>query len=148
MPLRSWILPAVPIGVLGVMAWWVGGCAPMGPPDGQADVIEPAFGSRSAAPVPVSASPSSSAAMTSEASAAALLRSVKLERDYVRRGTHGRKVVRPMTPRYITIHSTQNWSAQADAERHALALKNGKLRAPKDAGRQPDRLPDLAFHRR
>ena len=58
-----------------------------------------------------------------------MLRDVKLKTDVVRRGTHGRKVVRPMTPRYITIHSTQNYSA--DACKHALALKNGALRSPK-----------------
>ncbi|MGJ8695054.1 MAG: peptidoglycan recognition protein family protein [Verrucomicrobiaceae bacterium] len=32
-----------------------------------------------------------------------------------------------MAPRYITIHSTQNWSRGADANRHALALKRGAL---------------------
>jgi len=32
-----------------------------------------------------------------------------------------------MSPRYITIHSTQNWSRGADANRHSLALKRGAL---------------------
>ena len=32
-----------------------------------------------------------------------------------------------MRPRYITIHSTQNWSRGADAWRHSLALKRSKL---------------------
>ncbi|NNC87570.1 MAG: N-acetylmuramoyl-L-alanine amidase [Akkermansiaceae bacterium] len=32
-----------------------------------------------------------------------------------------------MRPRYITIHSTQNWSSGADAWRHGLALKRSKL---------------------
>ena len=32
-----------------------------------------------------------------------------------------------MSPRYITIHSTQNWSEGADSNRHALALKRSKL---------------------
>jgi N-acetylmuramoyl-L-alanine amidase len=60
---------------------------------------------------------------------ARMYREVNLQPDMVRRGTHGRKVVRPMNPRYITIHSTQNYSA--DARQHALALKNGALRSPK-----------------
>ena len=34
---------------------------------------------------------------------------------------------RPMTPRYITIHSTQNRSQGADAWRHSAALRNGAL---------------------
>lgn len=34
---------------------------------------------------------------------------------------------RPMRPRYITIHSTQNYDTGADAMRHALALRNGAL---------------------
>ena len=32
-----------------------------------------------------------------------------------------------MTPQYITIHSTQNWSKGADAMRHSLALSRGAL---------------------
>lgn len=60
----------------------------------------------------------------------------------VRKGTHGRKVVRPMTPRYITIHSTQNYSA--DAARHALALKKGALRSPKT--RMGNRIGYLIWH--
>ncbi len=59
-----------------------------------------------------------------------MYREVNLQPDLVRRGTHGRKVIRPMRPRYITIHSTQNYSA--GAKKHALALKNGALRSPKN----------------
>ena len=59
-----------------------------------------------------------------------MYREVRLRADMVPRGTHGRKVVRPMRPRYITIHSTQNYSA--DAAQHALALKRGALRSPKN----------------
>jgi N-acetylmuramoyl-L-alanine amidase len=61
-----------------------------------------------------------------------MLRKVNLRSDMVQKGTYGRKVVRPMKPRYITIHSTQNFSA--DASKHALALKRGALRAPKRPG--------------
>lgn len=60
----------------------------------------------------------------------------------VARGTVGRRVVRPMRPRYITIHSTQNWSA--NAERHAVALKRGALRAPKRKG--GNRIGFLIWH--
>jgi N-acetylmuramoyl-L-alanine amidase len=69
-------------------------------------------------------------------------REVNLKVDMVRRGTHGRKVVRPMTPKYITIHSTQNYSA--DAERHSLALKRGALRSPKT--RTGNRIGYLIWH--
>jgi N-acetylmuramoyl-L-alanine amidase len=125
---------------LALPAWWVaGGCAPVGPPPGQADAVAPLFGR---AAVPVAAT--SGAGPGGATNAAALLRSVNLRQDLVPRGTHGRKVVRPMTPRYITIHSTQNWSAGADAWRHSQALKNGKLRAPKVPGR--NRIGYLIWH--
>ena len=71
-----------------------------------------------------------------------MAREVGLRADMVPKGTHGRKVVRPMTPRYITIHSTQNWSA--DAAQHALALKRGALRAPKR--KDGNRIGYLIWH--
>lgn len=70
------------------------------------------------------------------------LRDLPLKRDFVRSGTHGRKVYRPMQPRFITIHSTQN--ASADAWKHAAALKNGALRAPKRIG--GNRIGYLIWH--
>jgi N-acetylmuramoyl-L-alanine amidase len=69
-------------------------------------------------------------------------REVNLKVDMVQRGTHGRKVIRPMTPRYITIHSTQNYTA--DAERHSVALKRGALRSPKT--RTGNRIGYLIWH--
>lgn len=57
------------------------------------------------------------------------MRQVNLKVDMVRKGTQGRRVVRPMNPRYITIHATENYSA--GAAKHALALKNGALRSAK-----------------
>jgi N-acetylmuramoyl-L-alanine amidase len=72
----------------------------------------------------------------------ALLREVRLKVDMVRKGTHGRRVVRPMRPRYITIHSTQNFTA--GAERHSLALKRGALRSPKRRG--GNRIGYLIWH--
>ncbi len=71
-----------------------------------------------------------------------MLRQVNLKVDMIPRGTHGRKVVRPMKPRYITIHSTQNYSA--GAERHSLALKRGALRSPKT--RYGNRIGYLIWH--
>lgn len=71
-----------------------------------------------------------------------LSRDVNIKVDMVARGTHGRKVVRPMAPRYITIHSTQNYTA--DAERHSLALKRGALRSPKT--RTGNRIGYLIWH--
>jgi N-acetylmuramoyl-L-alanine amidase len=47
-----------------------------------------------------------------------------------------------MNPRYITIHSTQNFSA--NASKHALALKRGALRAPKRPG--GNRIGYLIWH--
>lgn len=63
-----------------------------------------------------------------------LFYSVDLHQDFIRRGTAGRWKFRPMTPRYITIHSTQNYSHGADALRHSLALKRGALRGNNSLG--------------
>ncbi len=71
-----------------------------------------------------------------------MLQEVNLKSDMVPRGKHGRKVVRPMAPRYITIHSTQNYTA--DAWKHSLALKNGALRSPKT--RTGNRIGYLIWH--
>ena len=71
-----------------------------------------------------------------------LRREVNLQVDMVPKGTHGRKVVRRMSPRYITIHSTQNYTA--DADRHSLALKRGALRARKRPG--GNRIGYLIWH--
>lgn len=108
-------------------------CNQVGPPPGFSDVSVPIFGSTTT---------SASVAQVQRGGVDGLRRSINLRVDLVPRGTHGRRVVRPMTPRYITIHSTQNFSA--DAERHALALKRGALRAPKRAG--GNRIGYLIWH--
>ena len=59
-------------------------------------------------------------------SPASIYRQVNVRRDYLAYGARGRSRKR-MSPRYITIHSTQNWSRGADADRHSLALKRGAL---------------------
>lgn len=116
-------------------------CRPIGPPGGGAD--------RYRAPVPVNTPVSLVSTPVSRTSSSgggtslsAMLRQVNLKTDMVPRGTHGRKVVRPMRPRYITIHSTQNYTA--DAERHSLALKRGALRSPKS--RTGNRIGYLIWH--
>ena len=73
-----------------------------------------------------------------------LYREVNIKHDIIPRGKHARKYRRYMKPRYITIHSTQNFSRSADALRHSLALKNGKLRAPKCRG--GNRIGYLVWH--
>jgi len=73
-----------------------------------------------------------------------LLREVRLYKDLIPRGVHARKYKRRMNPRYITVHSTQNYSAGADAWKHSLALKNGKLRATKRVG--GNRIGYLVWH--
>ena len=77
-------------------------------------------------------------------SEAQLWNEVRLVKAMVPSGQHGRRVVRPMTPRYITVHSTQNYSAQADALRQALAPKRGALRAKKRPG--GNRIGYLIWH--
>jgi len=47
-------------------------------------------------------------------------------------------------PKYITIHSTQNYASGADAWRHAKALNAGKLRAYKRKG--GNRIGYLTWH--
>ena len=82
---------------------------------------------------------SSSAGKTS---VSRMYREVNLRADMVPRGRHGRKVVRPMRPRYITIHSTQNY--RADANQHSVALKRGALRSPKT--KTGNRIGYLIWH--
>lgn len=69
-------------------------------------------------------------------------REIRLRPDLVPRGTHSRKTVRPMKPRYITIHSTAN--PTANAAQHSLALKRGTLKAPKRKG--GNRIGYLVWH--
>ncbi|MEK7952225.1 peptidoglycan recognition protein family protein [Luteolibacter soli] len=111
-------------------------CSQVGPIDGSDEVVGsfgvPAPGSSPQHPVTAGGGMSSSA----------LAREINLKVDMVAKGTHGRKVVRPMRPRYITIHSTQNYSA--DAERHSLALKRGALRSAKRPG--GNRIGYLIWH--
>jgi N-acetylmuramoyl-L-alanine amidase len=59
-------------------------------------------------------------------SPSSVYRQVNVKKDFLSYGARGRSR-KSMSPRYITIHSTQNWSRGADALRHSKALKNGAL---------------------
>lgn len=74
--------------------------------------------------------------------AAQLLSEVRLIQDLIPAGRYGRRYYRPMYPRYITIHSTQNYTG--DAHDHARALKVGALRAHQRPG--GNRIGFLAWH--
>lgn len=114
----------LPIGLLGLVGWQ---CIPI---DGMGtgSVRSERVGVSSGNPVSISQ----------------MMREVNLKVDMVPRGVHGRAVTRPMKPRYITIHSTQNFAPTADAAKHALALKRGALRAPKRRG--GNRIGYLIWH--
>lgn len=71
-----------------------------------------------------------------------LLAEARVKLDLIPPGTVGRRYYRPMKPRYITIHSTQNYTG--DAYQHALALKRGALRATKRKG--GNRIGFLTWH--
>ena len=71
-----------------------------------------------------------------------LLREVNVRVDLIPAGRVGRTWHRPMKPRYITIHSTQNYSG--NAYNHALALKRGALRATRRPG--GNRIGYLTWH--
>lgn len=111
-------------------------CAKLDPISGYSDDSVPIWGSSG------SSASTTTRTVSTQAGMSGLLRSVNLKQDMVPKGTHGRKVVRRMDARYITIHSTQNYSA--DAERHSLALKRGALRAPKRRG--GNRIGYLIWH--
>jgi N-acetylmuramoyl-L-alanine amidase len=71
-----------------------------------------------------------------------LLAECGVRADLIPSGRHGRRYYRPMTPRYVTIHSTQNYTG--NAYNHATALKNGKLRATRRVG--GNRIGYLTWH--
>ena len=71
-----------------------------------------------------------------------LYREIKVVKKFIPKGRYGRKYKRAMKPRYITVHSTQNYNG--DAWDHARALEKGKLRAPKR--RNGNRIGYLTWH--
>ena len=71
-----------------------------------------------------------------------LQQEVNLVPRLIAKGTYGRRYHRPMSPRYLTIHATENHTGDAFA--HAAALRNGKLRAHKRPG--GNRIGFLTWH--
>lgn len=71
-----------------------------------------------------------------------LQKEVRVMPRLIPKGKYGRRYFRPMVPRYITIHSTQNYTGDAFA--HAKALQNGALRARKRVG--GNRIGFLTWH--
>ncbi|RZI60037.1 MAG: N-acetylmuramoyl-L-alanine amidase [Pseudomonas sp.] len=71
-----------------------------------------------------------------------LYQEVRVQTRMIPKGKYGRRYFRPMTPRYITIHSTQNYTGDAFA--HARALQVGALRARKRRG--GNRIGFLTWH--
>ncbi|MFT7444010.1 MAG: N-acetylmuramoyl-L-alanine amidase [Granulosicoccus sp.] len=59
--------------------------------------------------------------------------SVKITQALIPRGQYGRSKTRSMSPRYITIHSTQNYSGGANARTHARLLQRGGLTSQNNA---------------
>ncbi len=136
-----------PIVLLAILA---SSCRQIGPPGGGSDTIVNtwnrggtssggSYSSSSSGNTLVTTGGSSSGSGISSSS---FYRQINVRQDMVPKGTMGRRVVRPMRPRYITIHSTQNWTA--DAAKHAQALKNGALRATKRRG--GNRIGFLIWH--
>src|SRR6478609_1282985 len=110
-----WLLPVTLFAFACVQ------CSPIGPPPGVVDH----YARSTPAPGPASGGGGSQ-------SADSLLRQVNVKQAMVRKGVFGRRGARPMRPRYITIHSTQNYTA--GAERHAVALQHGALRTGQRPG--------------
>jgi N-acetylmuramoyl-L-alanine amidase len=69
-------------------------------------------------------------------------RELNIKQIYIPKGRYGRWMHRPMRPRYITIHSTQNYTG--DAYAHSRALNRGALRARKRKG--GNRIGFLTWH--
>ncbi len=61
-------------------------------------------------------------------------------RDLIPSGEFARTLMEPMTPRYITVHSTQNSAAGADALAHAKGQRTGTFKTSRN------RIGYLAWH--
>jgi N-acetylmuramoyl-L-alanine amidase len=77
--------------------------------------------------LPACSSGPSSGSSSSSAAQSAQRRSLGIVPALIPPGRYGRHRVRTMQPRYITVHSTQNYSRSADARAHADLLRAGKL---------------------
>ncbi|MFT6864036.1 MAG: N-acetylmuramoyl-L-alanine amidase [Akkermansiaceae bacterium] len=54
---------------------------------------------------------------------------LKITKALIPEGRYGRRKTRNIRPRYITIHSTQNYGSGADARTHARLLQRGGLKS-------------------
>ncbi len=113
----KWLL--LPLGALSLFSVQ---CHPIGPPSGGRDTWT------APQPKPNPGSPAREEKVTVNS----MLKRANVQTDMVKRGRFGRRLMKPMNARYITIHSTQNKTA--DAQRHAVALKNGALRTGSGRG--------------
>ena len=116
--------------LIGLLLVTVGSCSGPEPSDYAYDRLKHGkfYSNRKPQPVqafPVSTRPSRSLPPTS---LGAFVPSINIRSGFIPAGRYGRSRTRRMNPRYITIHSTQNWSAGADAWQHAKALRRGALR--------------------
>lgn len=73
---------------------------------------------------PVSYATTSTSPSTNRSELSRLYRSINLQQRILSRSSRGRRG-KSMRPLYISIHSTQNTDREADAFKHALALRNG-----------------------
>jgi len=55
---------------------------------------------------------------------------MRITQTLVEKGKYGRSRIRTMTPRFITIHATENFSAGGNAHAHAEMLTSGSLKGP------------------
>ncbi|MDP0492540.1 MAG: N-acetylmuramoyl-L-alanine amidase [Verrucomicrobiota bacterium JB023] len=122
--IHKFSLPVITLAVAGFLA---SGCSTEEEVVGIQSKRPASFYRTESAPRSVSyVSSSSRSGRPGSRSLNSLLSDVRLKRDIISMSTSGR-TGRSMSPRYITIHSTQNWSRGADSLRHALALKRSKL---------------------
>ena len=64
----------------------------------------------------------------------------QVKRDLVPAGKFARKLMEPMVPLYVTVHSTQNFAAGADALAHAKGQRQGNFKSAHN------RIGFLAWH--
>lgn len=76
---------------------------------------------------------SSSSSSTAQKHGNYYLGGVKVTRLLIPNGRNGRWRTRRMIPRYITIHSTQNYSRSGNAYGHAKMLYHGSLKGSKNS---------------
>lgn len=58
---------------------------------------------------------------------------INIQQNLIPRGRYGRHRTRYMSPRYITVHSTQNYSRGCGARWHSDLLRRGALKASKNS---------------